>query len=119
MFNTLPSSLPSQNATFALYVGGSEITSVAYDTAISGGDWDGWKFTSTINGNTIFLPANGYLSGEDTHFFGEIGGYWSSSLDVEHPGYAWYLCFKRNTQEQHIYSQNRYYGLMVRAVRQK
>ena len=32
-------------ATFDLYIGGSEITSVAYDTAISGGAWDGWKFT--------------------------------------------------------------------------
>lgn len=80
---------------------------------------DGWRLTSIVNGNTLFLPANGYLSGEDTHFFGENGGYWSSSLHVEHPGYAWYLCFKRNTQEQHIYSQNRYFGLMVRAVRQK
>ena len=33
-------------ATFDLYIGGSEITSVAYDTAIADGDWAGWKFTS-------------------------------------------------------------------------
>ncbi|MBP5532204.1 MAG: hypothetical protein J6Y54_09295, partial [Lentisphaeria bacterium] len=31
--------------TFDLYIGGTEITTVAYDTAISGTDWDGWKFT--------------------------------------------------------------------------
>ena len=46
-------SLPSQNATSDLYVGGSEITSVAYGTAISGGDWDGWKFTS-VDGTLKF-----------------------------------------------------------------
>ena len=40
-------------ATFDLYIGGSEITSVAYDTAISGGDWDGWKFTS-VDGTLKF-----------------------------------------------------------------
>ena len=33
-------------ATFDLWIGGSEIASVAYDTAIADGDWAGWKFTS-------------------------------------------------------------------------
>ena len=40
-------------ATFDLWIGGSEIASVAYDTAISGGDWDGWKFTS-VDGTLKF-----------------------------------------------------------------
>ena len=40
-------------ATFDLYIGGSEITNVAYDTEISGGDWDGWKFTDE-NGTLKF-----------------------------------------------------------------
>ena len=31
-------------ATFNLGIGVTEITSVAYDTAISGGDWAGWGF---------------------------------------------------------------------------
>ena len=38
---------------FTLAIGGSEVTSVAYDTEISGGDWDGWKFTS-VDGTLKF-----------------------------------------------------------------
>ena len=40
-------------ATFDLWIGGSEITSVAYDTAIADGDWAGWKFTS-VDGTLKF-----------------------------------------------------------------
>ena len=40
-------------ATFDLYIGGSEIASVAYNTAISGGAWDGWKFTD-VDGTLKF-----------------------------------------------------------------
>ena len=40
-------------ATFDLWINGTEITSVAYDTAISGGDWDGWKFTN-VDGTLKF-----------------------------------------------------------------
>ena len=39
--------------TFDLYIGGTEITSVAYDTAIADGDWAGWKFTDE-NGTLKF-----------------------------------------------------------------
>jgi len=39
--------------TFDLYIGGTEIASVAYDTAISDGDWAGWKFTDE-NGTLKF-----------------------------------------------------------------
>ena len=40
-------------ATFDLWINGSEITSVAYDTAIADGDWAGWKFTDE-NGTLKF-----------------------------------------------------------------
>ena len=41
-------------ANFDLWIGGSKIVEgVAYDTAISGGDWDGWKFTS-VDGTLKF-----------------------------------------------------------------
>lgn len=43
------------------------------------------------NGNTIFLPANGYQHGFNVHFSGTYGGYWSSSLLSE--GKASYLYF--------------------------
>ena len=39
--------------TFDLWIGGSEIASVAYDTAIADGDWAGWKFTS-VDGTLKF-----------------------------------------------------------------
>ena len=41
------------STTFTLAIGGSDVTSVAYDTEISGGDWDGWKFTS-VDGTLKF-----------------------------------------------------------------
>ena len=41
-------------ATFDLYIGGAEAAAnIAYDTAIEGGDWDGWKFTS-VDGTLKF-----------------------------------------------------------------
>ena len=39
--------------TFDLYIGGTEIANVAYDTAIADGDWAGWKFTDE-NGTLKF-----------------------------------------------------------------
>jgi autotransporter passenger strand-loop-strand repeat protein len=41
-------------ATFDLYLNGVEaVADIAYDTAIEGGDWDGWKFTS-VDGTLKF-----------------------------------------------------------------
>ena len=41
-------------ATFDLCLGGAEaVANIAYDTAIEGGDWDGWKFTS-VDGTLKF-----------------------------------------------------------------
>ncbi len=41
----------------------------------------GYKVTSKINGNFIFLPAASYYDGANAHDEGSIGNYWSSSLD--------------------------------------
>ena len=43
------SSLPHLTVTDAIFdlcIGGTEIATVDYDTAIADGDWAGWKFTS-------------------------------------------------------------------------
>ncbi|MBP5530466.1 MAG: hypothetical protein J6Y54_00345, partial [Lentisphaeria bacterium] len=41
-------------ATFDLCIDGTTaVADIAYDTAISGGDWDGWKFTS-VDGTLKF-----------------------------------------------------------------
>ena len=39
----------------------------------------GRRFTSRINGNSIFFPASGYYSGTSLNSRGSIGVYWSSS----------------------------------------
>ena len=73
----------------------------------------GRRFTSRINGNSIFFPASGirYGAGLDSH--GSSGLYWSSSLYSQAYGYG-----------LHFYSggvnpandNGRFYGLSVRAV---
>ena len=40
----------------------------------------GYKVTSNVNGNTIFLPAAGYRSYGNLYYAGSDGRYWSSSL---------------------------------------
>jgi hypothetical protein len=39
----------------------------------------GYKFTSKYNGNAIFLPAAGFISGEKMN--SDVGYYWTSTLD--------------------------------------
>ena len=39
----------------------------------------GRRFTSRINGNSIFFPASGYYDGTSLNYRGSSGNYWSSS----------------------------------------
>lgn len=73
----------------------------------------GRRFTSKINGNSIFLPFAGYISGTSLDYRGSYGLYWSSSLDSQTNGY--YLCFNSSNVYPADYS-NRFYGFSVRAV---
>ena len=41
---------------------------------------NGSRFTSVINGNSIFLPYNGDRYGTDVWGFGDYGNYWSGTL---------------------------------------
>lgn len=43
-------------------------------------DYYGIRFTSKINGNSIFLPASGRGDGSSWNFRGSYGSYWSSSF---------------------------------------
>ena len=75
---------------------------------------NGQLFTAA-NGNSIFLPAAGYLEGGTLRSAGSIGYYWSSSLCTVDPRAAWYIaCRSYTTYES---NDDRYYGLTVRAVR--
>ena len=73
----------------------------------------GRRFTSRINGNSIFFPASGHRNGTSLDGRGSGGNYWSSSLHSQTYGY--YLLFISGG----VYpadNGSRFYGFSVRAV---
>ena len=76
---------------------------------------NGYKVTSKINGNSIFLPAAGYRSNDNLNSAGSYGYYWSSSLDTYSNNYAYYVYFSSSIVVWGNYYY-RYYGRSVRAV---
>ena len=74
----------------------------------------GYKVTSKINGNSIFLPAAGHRRNSDLNDAGSFGYYWSSSLSTGNPDYAYGLHFySGSVSSSH---SSRYQGLSVRPV---
>jgi hypothetical protein len=73
----------------------------------------GYKVTGP-NGNSIFLPAAGYLVGGALNLAGSGGYYWSSSLYTDGPSGAYYVYFSSGGVDW--YYGNRYYGFSVRPV---
>lgn len=53
----------------------------------------GGRFTSKINGNSIFLPATGGRWYESYDYVGEIGKYWLSKQDPDKSYYAYAIIF--------------------------
>ena len=76
----------------------------------------GRKFTAS-NGNTIFLPANGYHYDSGHTYAGNEGYYWSSSLGEDYPDVAIGFYFFEEEPSMCAYGWPRYYGFAVRAVR--
>ena len=74
---------------------------------------NGYKVTSKINGNSIFLSAAGYHRGSSLRSAGSYGFYWSSSLRTGGPCYAFSLDFYPSYLDWYGY---RCYGLSVRPV---
>lgn len=79
----------------------------------------GYLFTAS-NGNSIFLPAAGFRGGTSLGYAGSGGGYWSRTLNADHPNGAYYLYFY--SDEVYVYDYyygylDRYYGRTVRPVR--
>ncbi len=74
---------------------------------------NGYKVTGP-NGNSIFLPAAGYVYEGTFLIAGSLGDYWSSSLNTGTPDYAYYVDFGS------VYvgwdRDDRYNGLSVRPV---
>ena len=54
---------------------------------------NGYKVTSKVNGNSIFLPAAGSCYYSDTYIDGNSGFYWLSSLNTHYRDGAYYLHF--------------------------
>ena len=78
------------------------------------GGKNGYKVTSKKNGNSIFLPAVGYRYGTSVGSAGSDGSYWSSSLNTDGSGGAWYLYF--GSSYFYTYRTSRYLGFSVRPV---
>ena len=76
---------------------------------------NGMKFTSKINGNSIFIPAAGNCLSGSVYYVGNYGYVWSSSLSTFYPSYAWNLGFGSSNCLMGSYS--RYNGRSVRGVR--
>ena len=73
----------------------------------------GRRFTSRINGNSIFFPASGLRYGTGLSYRGSHGYYWSASLNSQTFGYR--LNFNSTGVEPANYS-SRFDGFSVRAV---
>ena len=74
----------------------------------------GRRFTSRINGNSIFFPASGYGDGTGLGYHGSYGFYWSATLGSDFSNSAYYLLFHGGYYDWNDYSRN--YGRSVRPV---
>ena len=75
----------------------------------------GRKLTAT-NGNSIFLPAAGFIEGSLLGYNGTCGWYWSASLEESDPRRS--LLELYSSDAQSVATFYRYVGLSVRAVHQ-
>lgn len=73
----------------------------------------GRRFTSRINGNTVFFPASGFRGGASLYGHGSGGYYWSSSLSSQTNGYLLYFSSEGVSPAG---GDGRFYGFSVRAV---
>lgn len=80
----------------------------------SKGIW-GYEFTSKLNGKQLFFPQSGFwLSCAEPNNVGEIGYYWTSSLETEYPNLAYYLRIEKDHEP--ISSAHRCSGMTIRPV---
>ena len=67
------------------------------------------------NGNSIFLPAAGYMREGTLSYAGSYGYYWSSSLYIDYPNCAYGVGFNSDYVDWGYYGY-RYHGQSVRPV---
>lgn len=79
----------------------------------------GTRITSKINGNSIFLPANGYWGGTTSNVWfrsNSSGYFWTSSIDVNAPQKAYMISIDKDFPNPEVFSADRSEGLNVRPV---
>ena len=76
-------------------------------------DINGFRITGP-NGNSIFLPAAGYMNGTLLDYAGDNGLYWGSTPFKSNPIYSYGLGFLSSYQGYGI--DHRYYGYSIRPV---
>jgi hypothetical protein len=74
----------------------------------------GYLIRSKKNGNSIFLPAAGFVSGTNQVDVGEKGYYWSTALYTDAPFHAYIEKFEADKED--LDYCGRIYGLSVRPV---
>ena len=75
---------------------------------------NGYKVTSKVNSNYIFLPAAGYRYGSSLDLAGSFGSYWSSTPSESNGYHAYRLYFYSDVQNMFI--DYRYRAQSVRPV---
>ena len=78
------------------------------------GGIDGRRFTSTVNGNSIFIPAAGYYYGTSSDYVGTECYLWSSSLRPRYHNLALNLYF--SSEGIRMLDYGRRHGFSVRGV---
>ncbi len=86
-------------------------------TNSSGSEVEGYKVTSTKNGNSIFMPAVGFYYGDNIRNTKVNGGYWSTSLDSSTGRFAFNLYFDSYTTSDS--KTLRFGGYAIRPVAEK
>jgi hypothetical protein len=74
----------------------------------------GYKVTSVINGNSIFLPMAGFCEDSGQYKAGQTGYYWSSSLNTDYRYDA--ICVRFDSRSVDGCYFFRYYGQSIRPV---
>ena len=78
---------------------------------------NGYRFTSNMTGNSIFIPAGGaYYFDYGLVSSGISGFYWASSISESSPYNAWGMGFNSNLMHNVIYADHRPCGMSIRPV---
>ena len=75
---------------------------------------EGYKVVSRSNGNSIFLPAAGFIDGSDMKNVGTSGNYWSSSITTGYSYLAEGIGFKSSKVWE--FAGERYGGKTIRPI---